>query len=76
MQPVDFTTLNAACYELRTQWIPGRTEQVYQRDRFTIAIALRTLKKRGWLTICWHPQAARIHIGDPPPKIPDTFTFS
>jgi predicted ribosome quality control (RQC) complex YloA/Tae2 family protein len=76
VQPVDFTTLNAACYELRTQWIPGRTEQVYQRDRFTIAIALRTLKKRGWLTICWHPQAARIHIGDPPPKIPDTFTFS
>lgn len=76
MQPVDFTTLNAACYELRTQWIPGRTEQVYQRDRFTIAIALRTLTHRGWLTICWHPQAARIHIGDPPPKTPDTFTFS
>ena len=76
MQPVDFTTLTAACYELRTQWIPGRTEQVYQRDRFTIAIALRTLKKRGWLTICWHPQAARIGIGDPPPKTPDTFTFS
>lgn len=76
MQPVDFTTLTAACYELRTQWIPGRTEQVYQRDRFTIAIALRTLKNRGWLTICWHPQAARIGIGDPPPKTPDTFTFS
>lgn len=76
MQPVDFTTLMAACYELRTQWIPGRTEQVYQRDRFTIAIALRTLTDRGWLTICWHPQAARINIGDPPPKTPDTFTFS
>jgi predicted ribosome quality control (RQC) complex YloA/Tae2 family protein len=76
VQPVDFTTLTAACYELRTQWIPGRTEQVYQRDRFTIAIALRTLKNRGWLTICWHPQAARIGIGAPPPKTPDTFTFS
>lgn len=76
VQPVDFTTLTAACYELRTQWIPGRTEQVYQRDRFTIAIALRTLTHRGWLTICWHPQAARINIGDPPPKTPDTFTFS
>ena len=76
MQPVDFTTLTAACDELRTQWIPGRTEQVYQRDRFTIAIALRTLKNRGWLTICWHPQAARLCIADPPPKTPDTFTFS
>ena len=76
MQPVDFTTLTAACCELRTQWIPGRIEQVYQRDRYTIAISLRTLKSRGWLTICWHPQAARICIGDPPPKTPDTFTFS
>lgn len=76
MQPVDFTTLITACDELRTQWIPGRTEQVYQRDRFTIAIALRTLKNRGWLTVSWHPQAARIHIGDPPPKTPDTFTLS
>lgn len=76
MQPVDFTTLTAACAELRTQWIPGRIEQVYQRDRYTIALSLRTLKNRGWLTICWHPQAARICIGDPPPKIPDTFTFS
>jgi predicted ribosome quality control (RQC) complex YloA/Tae2 family protein len=39
-------------------------------------LALRTLKKRGWLTISWHPQAARIHISDPPPRSPDTFTFS
>ena len=76
MQPVDFTTLTAACSELRTEWIPGRTEQVYQRDRYTIAIALRTLKGRGWLIISWHPQAARICLGDPPPKTPDTFTFS
>ncbi|AOX01683.1 hypothetical protein BJP34_21580 [Moorena producens PAL-8-15-08-1] len=76
MQPVDYTTLTAACSELRATWVPGRTEQVYQRDRYTIAIALRTLNGRGWLTICWHPQAARICIGDPPPRVPDTFTFS
>jgi predicted ribosome quality control (RQC) complex YloA/Tae2 family protein len=50
MQPVDFTTLTAACCELRSEWVPGRTEQVYQRDRYTIALALRTLKRRGWLT--------------------------
>ncbi len=76
MQPVDFTTLTAACCELRSDWVPGRTEQVYQRDRYTIALCLRTLKRRGWLTISWHPQAARICMGDPPPKTPDTFTFS
>lgn len=76
MQPVDFTALTAACSELRDGWVPSRLEQVYQRDRHTLAIALRTLKKRDWLTVCWHAQAARICIGDPPPRTPDTFTFS
>ena len=76
MQPVDFTTLTATCYELRSEWIPGRVEQVYQRDRYTISLYLRTLKHRGWLSISWHPQAARMCLGNPPPRIPDTFTFS
>jgi predicted ribosome quality control (RQC) complex YloA/Tae2 family protein len=76
MQPVDFTTLTAICTELCTDWIPAKMEQIYQRDRYTIALALRTLKGRGWLTICWHPQAARIVMGEAPPRIPDTFTFS
>ena len=76
MQPVDYTTLVASCSELRSQWLPARLEQVYQRDSFTISLALRTLKKRGWLDISWHPQAARICISDPPPRLPDTFTFS
>ncbi len=76
MQQVDFTTLTAAGNELRSNWVPARTEQVYQRDRYTIAIGLRTLNQRGWLTISWHPQAARIYMGSPPPRTPDTFTFS
>ncbi|HEY9642427.1 MAG TPA: NFACT RNA binding domain-containing protein [Coleofasciculaceae cyanobacterium] len=76
MQPVDFTTLTAACTELRADWLPARLEQVYQSDRHTIALALRTLDQRGWLTLSWHPQAARICMGDPPARTPDTFTFS
>ena len=76
MQPVDFTTLTAACSELRAQWLPARLEQVYQRDRFTVSLALRTMKGRGWIDLSWHPVAARICVGDPPPRIPDTFTFS
>ncbi len=76
MQSFDFTTLTAVCNELRETWIPSRVEQVYQRDRNTISIALRTLKGRGWLEVSWHPQAARLHIGSPPPRVPDTFTFS
>jgi predicted ribosome quality control (RQC) complex YloA/Tae2 family protein len=76
LQPVDFTTLTATCAELRSNWLPARFEQVYQRDRFTIAIALRTLERRGWLMLSWHPQAARMCLGDPPPRTPDTFTFN
>ncbi|MBW3586906.1 MAG: NFACT family protein [Cyanobacteria bacterium 0813] len=76
MQPVDFTTLTATCSELRAQWLPARLEQVYQRDRFTVSLALRTMKGRGWIDLSWHPVATRICVGDPPPRIPDTFTFS
>ncbi|MEG3844462.1 NFACT RNA binding domain-containing protein [Microcoleus sp. herbarium14] len=76
MQPVDFTTLTAACSELRAEWLPARLEQVYQRDRFTVSLALRTMNQRGWIDISSHPAAARICVGDSPPRIPDTFTFS
>ncbi|MBF2026587.1 MAG: NFACT family protein [Oscillatoriales cyanobacterium C42_A2020_001] len=76
MQPVDFTTLTAICAELRSRWLPARLEQVYQRDRHTLFLGLRTLDKRGWLLVSWHPQAARLGISDAPPRSPDTFTFS
>jgi predicted ribosome quality control (RQC) complex YloA/Tae2 family protein len=76
LQPVDFTTLTAACAELRAEWLPARLEQVYQRDRHTVAIALRTLDRRGWLNVSWHPQAARVCMAEAPPRTPDTFTFS
>ena len=76
MQSVDFTTLMASCAELRKDWLPAKVEQVYQTDRYTVVLALRTLDKKGWLTLSWHPQAARICLGNAPPRIPDTFTFS
>lgn len=76
MQQVDLTTLIALKSELCAQWIPARLEQVYQCDRFTVKLALRTLNKRGWLTLSWHPQAARLCMGEAPPRVPDTFTFS
>ncbi|MGC8714291.1 MAG: Rqc2 family fibronectin-binding protein [Leptodesmis sp.] len=76
MQPVDFTTLTAICSELRTSWVPARLEQIYQRDRHTLFLGLRTLDSRGWLRISWHPQAAHLCISAPPPRTPDTFTFS
>jgi len=76
VQPLDFTTFTATCAELRANWLPARLEQVYQSDRFTISLALRTLDQRSWLTVSWHPQAAHFCIGEAPPRTPDTFTFS
>lgn len=76
MQPVDFTTLMAVCHDLQTHWVPSRCEQVVQVDTSAISMALRTLDRQAWLTISWHPQAARVHFGDAPPKGQDTFTFS
>ncbi|WP_448561598.1 Rqc2 family fibronectin-binding protein [Trichothermofontia sp.] len=76
MQAIDFTTLAAACWELRRDWVPARLETVYQRDRYTILLALRTLDRRVWLSLSWHPQAARLCLSQPPPRTPDTFTFS
>lgn len=66
----------AICAELRAEWLPARVEQVYQRDRHTLFLGLRTLNQRGWLLVSWHPQAARLCISDAPPRSPDTFTFS
>jgi predicted ribosome quality control (RQC) complex YloA/Tae2 family protein len=76
LQQVDLTTLALTLAEIRSQWIPARIEQVYQRDRHTIYLCLRTLNAKGWLSISWHPQAARFCMANPPPKLPDTFTFS
>ncbi|MCW6037822.1 NFACT family protein, partial [Spirulina subsalsa FACHB-351] len=76
MQAADFTTIKAICQELQRNWIPARLEQVYQRDRHTLSLALRTLQGRDWLTLAWHPQAARLCMDQPPPRTPDTFTLS
>ncbi len=76
MQQVDFTTLLAASHELAQDWVPAKVETVYQFDKHTLAIGLRNLSNRGWLNISWHPEATRIHLTQPPPKVADTFTFS
>jgi predicted ribosome quality control (RQC) complex YloA/Tae2 family protein len=76
VQPFDYTTLVAVLPELQQQLLPGRLEQVYQWDRYTLSLGLRTLQARHWLTICWQAQAARLHLGSAPPRQPDTFTFS
>ena len=76
MQPADLTTLVGLTHELSLACVPARLEQVHQSDRHTIHLQLRTLEKKQWLLLSWHPQAARLHLSAPPPKQADTFTFS
>jgi predicted ribosome quality control (RQC) complex YloA/Tae2 family protein len=76
MQPADLTTLVALTHELDIACVPARLEQVHQSDRYTLHLLLRTLEKKQWLLLSWHPQSARLHLCAPPPKQPDTFTFS
>ncbi|MCS6959693.1 MAG: NFACT RNA binding domain-containing protein [Pseudanabaenaceae cyanobacterium SKYGB_i_bin29] len=76
MQPVDYTTLALVVGELNNVVVPARLEQVRQTDRFTLYLALKTVVGRRWLTCSWHPQAARLHLSQSVPKLPDTFTFS
>ena len=76
MQPFDVTTLQAVVWDLQSHCLPSRFEQAYQWDRHTLSLGLRTLTGRCWLTLSWHPQAARLHLGEVPPKLADTFTFS
>jgi predicted ribosome quality control (RQC) complex YloA/Tae2 family protein len=76
MQQVDLTTLVAICHELATCCLPAKLEQVYQVDRYTLYLCLRTFTAKQWLLVSWHPQAARLHLSNSPPNDPDTFTFS
>ncbi|MCF2969600.1 NFACT family protein [Synechococcus sp. Nb3U1] len=82
MQPVDLTTLRAVLADLtrfeagRDPLLPARLEWIHQTNLWTILLGLRTLKARLCLLLCWHPQAARIHLCQPPAKEPDGFQFS
>lgn len=47
LQPVDYTTLAASCFELDKEWLPSKVERITQTDKHTVAIGLRTLKQNG-----------------------------
>ena len=76
MQLFDLTTAIAVHRNLLDTCSPARVEIVQQTDLYTLHLALRTLQGRRWITLCWHPQAARFHIGRRVPKQPDPFQFS
>ncbi|MEM8717113.1 MAG: NFACT family protein, partial [Cyanobacteria bacterium P01_G01_bin.4] len=76
MQLFDLTTAIAVHRDLVATCLPARVEIVQQTDLYTLHLALRTLQGRQWITLSWHPQAARFHSGRRVPKQPDPFQFS
>ncbi|MEM6447827.1 MAG: NFACT RNA binding domain-containing protein [Cyanobacteria bacterium P01_D01_bin.123] len=76
VQPFDLTTLIAVRHALCQRLLPARLEVIQQSDLWTLHLGLRTLRSWEWLTLSWHPQAARVHGCAPVPKAPDPFQFS
>jgi predicted ribosome quality control (RQC) complex YloA/Tae2 family protein len=82
MQPVDLTTLRAVLADLKRAeaggdpLLPARVEWIQQTDLWTVVIGLRTLTARPCLLLSWHPQAARVHLCQAPPKEAEDFPFS
>ena len=76
MQLFDLTTAIAVHRDLVSTCLPARVEILQQTDLYTLHLALRTLQGRRWVTLSWHPQAARFHLGRRVPKQPDPFQFS
>lgn len=76
MQPFDLTTLIAVRHALCQRVLPARLEVLQQSDLWTLHLGLRTLRSWEWVTLSWHPRAARAHGCAPVPKEPDPFQFS
>ncbi|MEO1133539.1 MAG: NFACT RNA binding domain-containing protein [Cyanobacteria bacterium J06639_1] len=76
MQPFDLSTLIAVRHALYERVVPARLEVIQQSDLWTLHLGLRTLRSWEWVTLSWHPRAARTHGCKPLPKAPDPFQFS
>ncbi len=75
MQPFDLTTLVAVYNDVVAHWLPARIDNVVQTDLSTVHLSLRTLNSREWLTLCWHPQAARLHLSEQVAMSREVFQF-
>ncbi|NJK72202.1 MAG: hypothetical protein HC926_02155 [Synechococcaceae cyanobacterium SM2_3_60] len=75
MQPFDLTTLVAVYHDVVSHWLPARIDNVVQTDLSTVHLSLRTFNARQWLTLCWHPQAARLHLSEQVAMSREVFQF-
>ena len=68
-QSLDYTSLYLSVQELAKVSVPGKVENIVQENEYNIFFGIKTENGNNvWLQFCWHPTAARIGLGNAPPK--------
>ena len=65
----DYTALVASVAEIRALAVPTKVEVAVQADAYTLVLGLRGLEGKTALHVSWHPDAARVSLGPPPPRV-------
>ena len=72
----DYTALVASVCEVRALATPTKVEIAAQADAYTLVLGLRGIEGNVALHVSWHPDAARVCLGPPAPRIHKTEQLS
>ena len=72
----DYTALIASVCEIHELAVPTKVEVAVQADAYTLVLGLRGLEGKRALHVSWHPNAARVCLGPPPPRVHKTDNLS
>ena len=72
----DYTALVASVCEVRALATPTKVEIAAQADAYTLVLGLRGIDGNVALHVSWHPDAARVCLGPPAPRIHKTEQLS
>lgn len=72
----DYTALVASVCEIHELAVPTKVEVAVQADAYTLVLGLRGLESKCALHVSWHPNAARVCLGPPPPRVHKTDNLS
>ena len=68
MAAFDALTAVAVAAELHIALVEGRVQDVIQPDASSLGVEMYARRKRRYLYLCAHPQAARVHLLDQRPR--------
>ena len=72
----DYTALVASVCEINQIAVPTKVETAVQADAYTLVLGLRGLDGKTAVHVSWHPDAARVALGSPPPRVHKTENLS